>query len=283
MSIYTGDFVSFNLTHRKNKDTTIMKEFSSIKKDLVIVIMAGGLGKRMESELPKVLHKINGVPMLVKILGTIRELEKRVSVANVMVVVGKYREIIEKTVCEYMDVDNWIQWVDQPQAMGTGHALQCCLPFLLAYLDTNVLILSGDVPLIRMETMLELVSLRGGVRIITTHLSSPGGYGRILVSGAGEFVAIVEEKDCDAEQKKITEINGGIYCIDCSWLCKYLPLLTNENSQGEYYLTDIVRLIKEGEGVGVKRFVLGVEKQYEILGVNTLQQLLDLESSSFLR
>lgn len=242
--------------------------------------MAGGLGKRMESELPKVLHKINGIPMLVKILGTIRELKKRVFVAKVLVVVGKYREIIEKTVCEYMEIGNWIQWVDQPQAMGTGHALQCCLPFLCSYMDTNVLILSGDVPMIRMETMLELVSLRGGVRIITTHLSSPGGYGRILVSGGDEFLAIVEEKDCDAEQKKITEVNGGIYFIDGLWLCKYLPLLKNENSQKEYYLTDLVGLVKNGEGVGVERFVLGVEKQYEILGVNTRQQLLELESSS---
>jgi UDP-N-acetylglucosamine diphosphorylase/glucosamine-1-phosphate N-acetyltransferase len=249
------------------------------EKDVVIVLMAGGLGKRMESDLPKVLHKINGVPMLVKILGTIRELEKRISVAKVMVVVGKYREIIEKTVNEYMDVDNWIQWVDQPQALGTGHALQCCLPFLCDYLSSNVLILSGDVPLIRVKTMLCMITSCGGVRIITTHLSSPSGYGRILVSGAGEFVAIVEEKDCDAEQKKITEVNGGIYCFDCLWLCKYLPLLKNDNSQGEYYLTDIVRLIREGEGVGVERFVLGVEKQYEILGVNTRQQLLDLESS----
>ena len=262
-----------------------MSELSEMcrEKDLVIVIMAGGLGKRMESELPKVLHKINGVPMLVKILCTIRDLEKRVSVAKVMVVVGKYREIIEKTVNEYMDVDNWIQWVDQPQAMGTGHALQCCLPFLCDYLSSNILILSGDVPLIRVKTMLCMVTSCGGVRIITTHLSSPGGYGRILLSGGGEFLAIVEEKDCDAEQKKITEINGGIYCIACSWLCKYLPLLTNENSQGEYYLTDIVRLIREGEKVDVERFVLRVEKQYEILGVNTLQQLLDLESSSVLR
>lgn len=259
-----------------------MSELSEMcrEKDVVIVIMAGGLGKRMESDLPKVLHKINGVPMLVKILGTIRDLEKRVYVAKVMVVVGKYREIIEKTVNEYMDVDNWIQWVDQPQAMGTGHALQCCLPFLCDYLSSNVLILSGDVPLIRVKTMLCMVTSCGGVRIITTHLSSPGGYGRILLSGGGEFLAIVEEKDCDSEQKKITEVNGGIYCFDCLWLCKYLPLLKNENSQGEYYLTDIVRLIREGEGVDVERFVLRVEKQYEILGVNTLQQLLDLESSS---
>jgi len=256
-----------------------MTEFSEKRnnKDVVIVIMAGGLGKRMESDLPKVLHKINGVPMLVKILGTIRELEKRVYVAKVMVVVGKYHEIIEKMVNEYMDVDNWIQWVDQPQALGTGHALQCCLPFLCDYLSSNVLILSGDVPLIRVKTMLCMVTSCGGVRIITTHLSSPSGYGRILVSGAGEFVAIVEEKDCDVEQKKITEVNGGIYCIDGFWLCKYLPLLKNDNSQGEYYLTDIVRLIREGEGVGVERFVLRVEKQIEILGVNTLQQLLDLE------
>lgn len=273
MFIYTGDL------YFSRFDAVNMTELSGIK-DTVIVIMAGGLGKRMESDLPKVLHKINGVPMLVKILGTIRELEKRISVAKVMVVVGKYREVIEKTVNEYMDVDNWIQWVDQPQAMGTGHALQCCLPFLCDYLSSNVLILSGDVPMLRMETMLELISLRGGVRIITTHLSSPSGYGRILVSGGNEFLAIVEEKDCDAEKKKITEVNGGIYCIDGFWLYKYLPLLKNDNSQGEYYLTDIVGLIREREGVGVKRFVLEVEKQIEILGVNTRQQLLDLESSS---
>lgn len=279
MFIYTRyfDFYRFD-THMS---IGMMKKS---EKDVVIVIMAGGLGKRMESDLPKVLHKINGIPMLVKVLFTIKELEKRISVSKVMVVVGKYRDVIEKTVCEYMDVDNWIQWVDQPQAMGTGHALQCCLPFLGEFLESNVLILSGDVPLIRVETMLGLVSSCGGVRIITTHLSSPGGYGRILVSDSGdnEFMAIVEEKDCSSEQKKITEVNGGIYCIDGLWLCKYLPLLKNENSQGEYYLTDLVGLVKDGERVSVEKFVLGVEKQYEILGVNTRQQLLELESSSVL-
>ena len=128
-----------------------------------------------------------------------------------------------------------------------------------------------------LETFIEH---REPITILTARFSNPYGYGRIIMDETEEFIGIVEEKDCTEEQKGISIINSGLYYIDANLLLKYVPMIENKNVQNEYYLTDIVRLIREGEGVGVERFVLGVEKQYEILGVNTRQQLLDLESSS---
>jgi UDP-N-acetylglucosamine diphosphorylase/glucosamine-1-phosphate N-acetyltransferase len=248
---------------------------------LVAIIMAGGLGKRMNSDLPKVLHKIAGVPMICHILSKLKDLP---SVKKVMIIVGKYRQIIEETINDFLQEKDLqfliekIQYIDQPEPMGTGHAIQCCRSELLKTskmpTNTNVLILSGDVPLISSSLMMKMVTNLNNVRIAVTCLENSTGYGRI-VEQDGKFDKIVEEKDCDAEQKTIKKVNCGLYAIDCNILCRYLPYLKNNNSQNEYYLTDIIEIIKCEERIDVCE--ISKESQHEIMGVNTLQQLEELE------
>ena len=246
------------------------------EKDLVAIIMAGGLGKRMNSDLPKVLHKIAGVPMICHILTKLTDLP---SVKNVMIIVGKYRQIIEETINDFLREKDLqfliekIQYIDQPEPMGTGHAIQCCRSELLKHQNTNVLILSGDVPLISSSLMMKMVTNLNNVRIAVTCLENSTGYGRI-VEQDGKFDKIVEEKDCNAEQKTIKKVNCGLYAFDCNILCRYLPYLKNNNSQNEYYLTDIIEIIKCEDHIDV--FEISEESQHEIIGVNTQQQLEEL-------
>ena len=252
------------------------------EKDLVAIIMAGGLGKRMNSDLPKVLHKIAGIPMICHILSKLNDLHSvKPSVKKVMIVVGKYREIIEETInsfshlyTQYLDE---IQYIDQFEPKGTGHAIQCCRSELLKYPKTNVLILSGDVPLISSSLMMKMVKDVNSLRIAVTCLEDSTGYGRI-VEQDGKFDKIVEEKDCDTMQKTIQKVNCGLYTFDCNILCRYLPYLKNNNSQNEYYLTDIIEIIKcEQDIEEVEMYEISKESQHEIMGVNTLQQLEELD------
>ena len=246
----------------------------------IVVIMAGGLGKRMNSELSKVLHKINGDPMLTKII-------KETSYINpqkILIIVGKYRAIIESTVREYINVEyvkKYVEFVDQPVALGTGHAIQCCClsPTFLEYINSNVLVLSGDVPLIKSHTMREMLDNLKEVKIMTTSLENPHGYGRIVQDEDDDatFLKIVEEKDCNDEEKSIRKINSGIYAFRAYILHKYIGLVENKNSQNEFYLTDIFELINKGEGKSVvETFEIPLERQKEIMGINTPEQLEEL-------
>ena len=250
------------------------------EKGLVAIIMAGGLGKRMNSDLPKVLHKIAGVPMICHILTKLTELSS--VKPSVMIVVGKYRQIIEETINIFLQEKDLqfliekIQYIDQIEPMGTGHAIQCCRSELLKYPNTNVLILSGDVPLISSQLIMKMVTNLNIIRIAVTCLENSTGYGRILEKD-GKFDKIVEEKDCNAEQKTIKKVNCGLYTVDCNTLCRYLPYLKNNNSQNEYYLTDIIEIIKCEEHIDVEMYEISKESQHEIMGVNTLQQLEELE------
>jgi UDP-N-acetylglucosamine diphosphorylase/glucosamine-1-phosphate N-acetyltransferase len=250
------------------------------EKGLVAIIMAGGLGKRMNSELPKVLHKIAGVPMICHILTKLTELSS--VKPSVMIVVGKYKQIIEETINDFLQEKDLqfliekIQYIDQIEPMGTGHAIQCCRSELLKYQNANVLILSGDVPLISSQLMMKMVTNLNTIKIAVTCLENSTGYGRI-VEKHGKFDKIVEEKDCNAEQKTIQKVNCGLYAVDCKTLCRYLPYLKNNNSQNEYYLTDIIEIIKCEERIDVEMCEISKESQHEIMGVNTLQQLEELE------
>jgi UDP-N-acetylglucosamine diphosphorylase/glucosamine-1-phosphate N-acetyltransferase len=256
------------------------------EKGLVAIIMAGGLGKRMNSDLPKVLHKIAGVPMICHILTKLTDLSSvkatLPSVKKIMIVVGKYKQIIEETINYFLQEKDLqfliekIQYIDQFEPMGTGHAIQCCRSELLKYPNTNVLILSGDVPLISSQLMMKMVTNLNNIRIAVTCLENSTGYGRI-VEKDGKFDKIVEEKDCDTEQKTIQKVNCGLYAVDCNTLCRYLPYLKNNNSQNEYYLTDIIEIIKCEERIDVEMCEISKESQHEIMGVNTLQQLEELE------
>ena len=237
----------------------------------VIIIMAGGLGKRMNSDLPKVLHNFGNKPMLIKIVHKAMLLDP----LKIFIVVGKYKTIIEETLRQYFSLDK-IEFIIQPEALGTGHAIQCCRDELLKYNDTNVAILSGDTPLLKAATIRDIMHDFNKVKIVTTQMKNPYGYGRILETH-GVFDKIVEETDCSLEERLVNKVNCGIYAFESAILCKYLPLLQNKNAQSEYYLTDIIELIKVGENIQVDLYDIPEDRQIEIMGVNTIEQLQDLE------
>lgn len=248
-------------------------------KSVVVIVMAGGLGKRMESNIPKVLHKIEGISMINHILLKIKVLRSLVNLEKVIIVVGKYesqiREDIEK--CVESSESLHIKYVNQKEPLGTGHAVQCCREELLHHLNSDVLILSGDVPLISTSTMINLLKIPNQVKLITTKLSNPEGYGRVIIN-RGVFDKIVEHKDCNAKELSITTINCGIYAINSMLLSKYLPYLKNENKQNEFYLTDIIEIIKREETTPIGIFEVKEENKFEIIGVNTMEQLMELNT-----
>ena len=253
-------------------------KYYKMEKGLVVIIMAGGLGKRMNSEIPKVLHKIAGIPLISNILLKLKQLRKFYNLEKIMIVVGKYRQIIEETINSFLDLDMLnIQYIEQQEPLGTGHAIQCCRSELLKYTSSNVLILSGDVPLITSTLMLKMLNDLNKIRIAVTSLDNSTGYGRIVEQN-DKFNKIVEEKDCNETEITIKKVNCGLYAINCEILCHYLPYLKNNNSQNEYYLTDIIEIIKCEEHVDVEMCEISRDTQYEIMGVNTLQQLEELEN-----
>ena len=246
-----------------------------MNKSIVAIIMAGGLGKRMESNTPKVLHKVGGIPMINHILLNLKEISTFVNLEKVIIVVGKYKDKIKDIIEELVDLPK-IVYVMQEVPQGTGHAIMCCKNELVEHPHSNVLILSGDVPLLSTYTMKNLLSMKSDVKLIITKMDDPTGYGRIVIND-GIFEKIVEQKDCSKQELEIVEINGGIYCIKSNLLCKYLSYLRNDNNQSEYYLTDIIEIIKIHEKIDVDMLEIENEKKYEIIGVNTVQQLLELE------
>lgn len=239
-------------------------------RSLNVIILAGGLGKRMESTLPKVCHQVNNKPMVVHVIETARKLYP----SRILVVVGKYQETISKVIQEFTHIDD-LTFVDQPNAQGTGHAVQCCLPYLNA-LDQSV-ILYGDTPLIQKDTLCQLLNIDTYTKIITTMLDNPFGYGRIIKDiESGDVLEIVEEKDCSSEQKQIQAVNTGIYVFPNSYLIDLLPLLNNNNAQNEFYLTDMIYLIKINKKTPIGLYYLPNDRQMEITGVNTKAQLEEL-------
>ena len=246
-----------------------------MNKSIVAIIMAGGLGKRMESNTPKVLHKVGKIPIINHILLNLKTISTSINLEKIIIVVGKYKDQIKDTIEELVDLPK-IVYVMQEVPQGTGHAIMCCKNELVEYPDSDVLILSGDVPLLSTYTMQKLLNMKSDVKLIITKMDDPTGYGRIVIN-KGIFEKIVEQKDCSKQELEIVEINGGIYCIKSNLLCKYLSYLRNDNNQCEFYLTDIIEIIKIHEKIDIDMLEIENEKKYEIIGVNTAQQLLELE------
>lgn len=246
--------------------------------NLVVIIMAGGLGKRMNSDLPKVLHCIKEKPMLVHVV----EQAFLLNPIKILIVVGKYKEVIKNTLNNYIDIDktNKINFIYQEEPLGTGHAIQCCLPELYHYQSNQsnsiTLILSGDVPLLQHNTLNTFLQDNNDATLMTTLLDNPTGYGRIIEDN-NIFTKIVEEKDCLTNEKLVNKVNCGIYAFNTELLCKYITKLDNNNSQHEYYLTDIIKLIKCNEDIMINTFNIPKKIQYQIMGVNTTDQLQELE------
>lgn len=221
------------------------------------IIMAGGEGKRMQSTIPKVLHNVCGEPMLVKIVKRVMQL----NVERIYIVCGKTLSTIQSVVCEHIDNKNII-FVNQPIARGTGDAIRYCLP-LLQNVNVNVLILNGDTPLV--DVTLDLITKSPLPALMITHLDNPHGNGRIVMDKEGCFTRIVEEKDASTEEKKINLVNCGVYYISSTDLNTYIPMLTCNNAQNEYYLTDICGFIKDN------LHLVEVPKtmQFELINVNS--------------
>jgi bifunctional UDP-N-acetylglucosamine pyrophosphorylase/glucosamine-1-phosphate N-acetyltransferase len=230
-----------------------------------IVILAAGMGKRMNSALPKVLHPVAGQPMLSHVLDTARTL----SPSRLVVVVGHGAELVRKAV----GADD-VAFAEQAQQLGTGHAVMQALPLLDDSQPT--LVLYGDVPLTSVDTLKGLVQAAGAERlgVLTVEMPDPTGYGRIVRDAAGNIVRIVEQKDASEDVRAIREINTGIIVCPTAHLRQWLATLRNDNAQGEYYLTDTIeRAVNDGvEVVSAQPAAL-----WETLGVNSKVQLAEIE------
>jgi bifunctional UDP-N-acetylglucosamine pyrophosphorylase/glucosamine-1-phosphate N-acetyltransferase len=228
-----------------------------------VVILAAGQGKRMHSDLPKVLHRLAGRPLLAHVLDCARALDP----ARIAVVYGYGGEAVREAIG-----DASLAWVKQEPQLGTGHALQQALPALAP--GAHTLVLYGDVPLTRPETLRGLVAAAAdGVALLTVELDDPSGYGRIVRAG-GAVRRIVEEKDASPAERAIREVNTGIMALPTSRLAGWLASLRNDNAQREYYLTDVVALAVEA-GLAVRAVQPGAV--WETLGVNSKGQLAALE------
>jgi bifunctional UDP-N-acetylglucosamine pyrophosphorylase/glucosamine-1-phosphate N-acetyltransferase len=232
---------------------------------LSVVIMAAGKGTRMRSARPKVLHALGGRPLLGHVVATAEALAP----ARCIVVTGHGAEAVEAAFAGAQR-----EFVRQMPQLGTGHAVQQAVPLLPD--DGVALILNGDVPLIREQTLRELVAACDGRRLalLTVTLANPFGYGRIARTAAGGVAAIVEEKDATPEQRRIDEVYTGIMAAPAGLLKKWLGRLTNQNAQGEYYLTDVVA---HAVADGVEVCTAQAADETEVLGVNSPAQLADLE------
>ncbi|WP_413212669.1 bifunctional UDP-N-acetylglucosamine diphosphorylase/glucosamine-1-phosphate N-acetyltransferase GlmU [Paraburkholderia kururiensis] len=230
-----------------------------------IVILAAGTGKRMRSALPKVLHPLAGRPLLSHVIDTARTLNP----ARLVVVIGHGAEAVRSAVAA-PDV----QFAVQEQQLGTGHAVQQALPLLDPAHPT--LVLYGDVPLTRASTLRRLTDAAGqnGYGVLTVTLDDPTGYGRIVRDADGGVLCIVEQKDASEEQRRIREINTGIIVTPTAPLADWLASLKNDNVQGEFYLTDVVELAIEA---GLEVVTTQPDEEWETLGVNSKQQLAELE------
>jgi bifunctional UDP-N-acetylglucosamine pyrophosphorylase/glucosamine-1-phosphate N-acetyltransferase len=232
--------------------------------DLHVVVLAAGKGTRMKSRMPKVLHEAGGLPLIEYVLRT----ANRLNPASVVVIVGHQADSIRQALGERLG----LAFASQEPQLGTGHALLQAEPLLKGSAGTLVL-LSGDVPLLRSETVNALVRRHeersAAATVLTALVDNPDGYGRV-VRNAGEISAIVEHKDASPVDRDIREINSGIYAFDIAPLFESLQAIGSSNAQGEYYLPDLVKIYR---GRGLKVETVRLDDPDEILGVNSRKEL----------
>jgi bifunctional UDP-N-acetylglucosamine pyrophosphorylase / glucosamine-1-phosphate N-acetyltransferase len=234
---------------------------------LSIVILAAGQGKRMKSNLPKVLQPLAGHPMLAHVIATAKALHAEA----IHVVHGHGGEQVKQALASEP-----VNWVLQAEQLGTGHAVAQAIPAIPD--DHQVMILFGDVPLVRASTLQQLIEHAGaqGFGVLTVVLDDPKGYGRIVRDNAGNVVRIVEEKDANTKERAIPEINTGLMIAPARSLRSWLAALKNDNAQGEYYLTDVIVMAARA-GMKVNAVISPTEA--EVLGVNDKVQLAKLEAA----
>lgn len=227
------------------------------------IILAAGEGTRMKSDLPKVLHKVCGKEMINHVVDTV----KKLNVFQTIVVVGHNSEMVKKALNSEVDTAN------QEEQLGTGHAVMQAVPSLKEESE-DVIILYGDTPLVTSSTLKALLDYHRkgnyGATILTALVKDPEGYGRIVRDKAGEIQGIVEHRDASPEQMRIKEINSGMYCFKTHYLIDGIRQLRKNNTQGEYYLTDIVEFFRY-KGIMIGGYIC--EYPQEVMGVNTKRQL----------
>jgi UDP-N-acetylglucosamine diphosphorylase/glucosamine-1-phosphate N-acetyltransferase len=236
--------------------------------EIAVIILAAGLGKRMRSPKAKVLHEILGRPMLSYVIDVARE----IAGGNVIVVVGNQADAVRRAVS-----GDAVRYATQERQLGTGHAVRCALPQLPDDCE-QVVVLCGDTPLLTAPTLKGLVydhlAAKRDATLLAVELDDPQGYGRLLLNDHHQVCGIVEEADASAGQRAIRLINTGIYCVTRQFLSEALPNVTPDNAQGEFYLTDIIRIgYESGRNIGVS---YGAAPR-EILGVNTPEDLARVE------
>jgi len=235
------------------------------------IVLAAGKGTRMKSDIPKVLHHVAGAPMIDHVVQAALD----AGADDAVVVVGHRRDLVETHLAERFG--DRVRTAVQAEQKGTGHAVICALPELGD--ATTALLLYGDTPLVRSDDLQRLVEVRGDAKValITCHVPEPKGYGRILRAG-GVVTAIREQRDCDADQLKIAEVNPGMYAVDVGFLREALDALTPDNDQGELYLTDIVSMAAK------RRSVADCDADHRTLvGVNDRSQLAAAEDDLYRR
>ena len=233
------------------------------------VVLAAGKGTRMKSELPKVLIPVCGRPMIQYVVDTLTA----AGMDQIVLVVGYRADLVRETFAGQKQ----IAFVEQPQQLGTGHAVMVCRDVLAAQ-QGPVVVVTGDAPMMQLESIQALLDefqrSHPACLLGTLHKSNPAGLGRIVRDAAGEFVAIVEERDATSEQRMITEVNMSCYVFDCQELLFALERIRSDNAQGEYYITDCPAVLK---AAGKRIVALPVLKPVEALGVNTMAELEEVE------
>ncbi len=243
--------------------------------NLSIAILAAGQGKRMKNpELPKVLTQLDGQPLIHYVIETANSLNPML----IYVIIGYRKEQVRSYIEQTFHNSN-IVFVEQNEQLGTAHAILQIEPVLDKNIDT-LLILSGDVPLIQAKTLKEFLEFhssgKNALSLISTKVPNPQGYGRIIRNSQGKMTAIVEDKDLTEDLHSIDEINSGIYVFDTNGLMDCLRQIGNQNAQKEYYLTDSVRIYLEN---GKKTDAFRIENYQEVTGINTFEELRELENS----
>ena len=245
---------------------------SAEKRSLNVLVMAAGLGTRMKSNRAKVLHELAGRPLIAHVVRTAQSLDPE----TILVIVGHQAEEVEQAALA--EVGELASFVVQEKQRGTGDAVESARARFEAT-DSLLLVLSGDVPLIRAETLSRLIehhrATGAACSILGVRLENPTGYGRIIRDEQGNFQKIVEQKDATEEERKVREINSGIYCFEAADLFRALKRIEPKNEQGEYYLTDVAEIILS---TGRKVEVFTHSDPREVSGINTRAELAEFEN-----
>jgi UDP-N-acetylglucosamine diphosphorylase/glucosamine-1-phosphate N-acetyltransferase len=236
--------------------------------DIATVVLAAGKGKRMKSDLPKVLHPLNERPMIHYVIDVAEKIDSK----KIVLIVGHKKELVMEAT-----KNRKVEYVTQEKQLGTGHAV-LQTKSLFTNFEGNILVLSGDVPLLRPDSLKKLIKFHNQnqplATLLTAEMEDPSGYGRVIRNGNGFVEKIVEEKDATKEIKKIKEINVGIYIFDSKALFQTLPLVNNNNSQGEYYLPDVIKIYVQRKEKIAAVLTPDVEETH---GINNIEQLVRAE------